>query len=164
MANQLLITPEFTARFCEYAKLGMKDRHICAKLHFSQDTLCMWKQRAAQGDEPYKTFCEAVAEARAEDAREMLEETKAAIRAKKDPKYYLKLLDVVHGVTETAKKKEVTVTGGLQIAPAFDVNKLTDEQFKNWCECLEAMKPTAPTMHDELREGSINLLPAPDED
>lgn len=58
-------TPELTEKICEYLASGCYVCTACQAVGISETTLGNWRARAAEGEEPYVTFVEAVKEAEA---------------------------------------------------------------------------------------------------
>lgn len=158
--NSPLLDPDFVDRALEMVKLGMRPSQICAALRITAQTWNNWKNRAEEGKEPYVSFMQRVAAAKAADAQEWIDKAKKAIEAKGDPKYYLKYLDVMHDVVSKPVEKKVVHSGGVAIAPAYDLDKLSDEEFQQWQGLVEKMKPTMPSELDS--PCTIDLLPEPE--
>jgi hypothetical protein len=144
---------EFQKRFIEKARTGLPIKTVCELMHCHETTFCDWQRKAVEGIEPFATFIHLVREARAADAEEMLELAKQQIEKKRDPKYALKYLDQLHRIAnEKVTKKTIEHTGGIQVAPAFDVSKLNDEEFQQWCKLVEKMTPARKSEMTENQE------------
>ena len=149
---------EFQKQFIIHARKGLPIKVVCDLMRVSQVSFCTWQNQAAEGVEPYKTFIGRVHEARACDAAEIYEKTKVWAEKKKDPKYGLKILSQIHSVTdEKTIKKQVEVTGGVQLAQAYDVDKLSDSEFSLFCELVEKM--TASRKVENIENTEPILIP-----
>jgi hypothetical protein len=134
-------TPALRKQFVDLARQGVPDHIICNACKITQKTWIDWKHRANAGIEPFCSFVQDVTQAKAENGIEMIDLIKQHIKKRQDPKYGLKYLEVLHNIQSTPRTKKVEVSAEVQVSPAFDTSRLTDEEFQQWSVLVEKMKP-----------------------
>jgi transposase-like protein len=145
--------PDFRAEFLKHASTGLPIRGVCQLMMINETTYQVWRNKAEEGMEPYASFIAQVKAARQKDASLMLEKARRFIEQKEDPRMALKYLSQVHKISEERQiKKQVEVSGGLQIAPAFDTSKLSDAEFQQWCALVDKMNPARKVSKTEDTE------------
>jgi hypothetical protein len=138
------LTPELEKQYIELVREGCPFPTACDILRINKQTIHNWRIRSESGEEPFASFFENVAAAKGQDVAEAIKLWKESNAENKDPRWLSRYIEQLHDVAATPKVKQVEVTHQHQLKPAYDVSMLTETQFKNWCECLEAMRPTQP--------------------
>ena len=142
MAAKLKLTPELHEQFVKLAGKMCPLTVACKIVRITFETFTTWRDRAILGEEPYKSFIEDVEAAKANAIQRDIDLWDEANQRDKDPRWIAKRLEVLVDVQANPVKKEIEITGGVQIGPAFNTALLTDGEFSDWCKLVDKMNPT----------------------
>lgn len=152
------LTPELQARYVALVREGCPINVACDILRINPRTIQNWRIKAENGDEPYVSFFENIAQAKGEDIAEAIKLWRESNSENKDPRWLSRYIEQLHDIAPT-HKRQIEVTHQHELKPAYDVSKLNEQQFKAWCECLEVMRPSHPELLAEPKEQTIDVLP-----